>query len=480
MNAENLEPPHAGCDKETIWLPTVVACNIRFTQNVLNAMNRFPDYTRRHFIATSSLAVAGAFSSNVVFAKGKNVKAKGGPVASFTPNKDTLKIGLIGCGGRGSGAAANALNADENTMLVAMADAFPDQLNSSLEGISNQFGARVKVDPEHRFVGLDAYKKLIDSDVDVVLMASPPGFRPMHLEYAVAKNKHIFTEKPMAVDGPGIRSVLKTVAESKKNNKCLVAGFCWRYHYPKRETFKQLHDGAIGDIRTIYTTYNTGRVGKESAPWNRQNTKSLMEWMVRRWYFFTWLSGDHIVEQAVHSIDKMSWAMGDTDPISCIATGGRQVRTEPECGNIYDHFAVVYDYPKGVKGFHFSRQQDRCDGTVQEDIAGTKGMCHMKGAQHMIVGENKWKYDGAQNDMYQTEHDEMFAAIREGKVINNGDRMIKSTTLAVMGRMAAYTGKVINWEEAINSKESIVPADMTWDAKVQVPEVAMPGHTPFV
>jgi predicted dehydrogenase len=259
-----------------------------------------------------------------------------------------------------------------------------------------------------------------------------------------------------------------------------VAGFCWRYHYPKRETFKQLHDGAIGDIRTIYTTYNTSRVGKESLPFNRENTPRVMEWMMRRWYFFTWLSGDHIVEQAVHSIDKMSWAMGEADPISCIATGGRQVRTEPNNGNIYDHFGVVYDYPKGVKGFHFCRQQDRCDGTVQEDIAGTKGDCHMKGDQHIIVGQKKWKYEGPKNDMYQTEHDEMFAAIRAGKVINNGDRMIKSTALAIMGRMAAYTGKIISWEDAINSKESIVPADMSWDAKVEIPQIAMPGHTAFI
>ncbi|MGZ4962933.1 MAG: Gfo/Idh/MocA family protein [Limisphaerales bacterium] len=441
-------------------------------------MNRFPDYSRRHFLATSSLAMAGVFSSNSIFAK--NVKAKGGPVDSFTRNSDTLKVGLIGCGGRGSGAAANALNADSNVVLVAMADAFQDQLDSSLDHLKTEFGARVQVDPERRFVGFDAYKKLIDSDVDVVLLATPPGFRPMHLEYAVAKKKHIFTEKPMAVDGPGIRSVLKTVEESKKNNKCLVAGFCWRYHYPKRETFKQLHDGAIGDIRTIYTTYNTSRVGKEAQPYDRQNTPRVMEWMMRRWYFFTWLSGDHIVEQAVHSIDKMSWAMGEADPVSCIATGGRQVRTEPNNGNIYDHFAVVYDYPNGVKGFHFCRQQDRCDGTVQEDIAGTKGIAHLKGEQHLILGEKKWKYEGPKNDMYQTEHDEMFAAIRSGNVINNGDRMIKSTALAVMGRMAAYTGKVITWEDCIASKESIVPADMSWDAKVEVPQVAMPGHTQFI
>src|ERR1043165_3167222 len=173
-----------------------------------------------------------------------------------------------------------------------------------------------------------------------------------------------------------------------------------------------------------------------------------MEWMIRRWYFFTWLSGDHLVEQAVHSIDKMSWAMGDIDPVRVMATGGRQVRTEPENGHIFDHFALVYDYPNDVKGFHFCRQQDHCDGGTIEQFSGTKGICHGQGNNHWITGENKWRYQSEKSfDMYQTEHDEMFAAIRAGKVINNGDRMMKSTMLAIMGRMAAYTGKQVLWED---------------------------------
>jgi myo-inositol 2-dehydrogenase/D-chiro-inositol 1-dehydrogenase len=443
-------------------------------------MNPFPDYSRRHFLKTSSLVVAGALSSNLVLAK-KTVKGKEGPVASFTSNSDTLKVGLIGCGGRGSGAAANALNADKNVVLTAMADVFPDQLQNSLGGLKATFGDRVKVDPEHQFVGFDAYQKLIDSGVDVVLMASPPGFRPAHLAYAVEKGKHIFTEKPMATDAPGVRSVIETVKKAKEKNLCMVAGFCWRYHQPKRDTFQRIHDGEIGDIRTIYTTYNTGRVGKENLPFNRQNTKTQMEWMMRRWYFFTWLSGDHLVEQAVHSIDKMAWAMGDKEPISAIATGGRQVRTEAENGNIYDHFGIVYDYEDGVKGFHFSRQQDHCDGGVIEQFSGSKGVCHVQGNNHWIKGEKPWRYQSEKSyDMYQTEHDELFAAIRAGKVINDGDRMVKSTLLAIMGRMAAYTGKQISWEDALNSKEAIVPAKLGWDVEMPLPQVAMPGRTPFV
>ena len=237
-------------------------------------MNAFPDYSRRHFIKTSSVAAAGALSSNLIVArayaakKAKNLA--GAPAEPFVPNSDTLKLALIGCGGRGTGAASDALNADSNTMLVAMADAFEDRLRTSLEGLQTQFGARVKVNSEHQFVGLDAYKQAIDS-ADVVLLTAPPGFRPAHLQYAVEKGKHIFTEKPMAVDAPGVRSVMATVEQSKQKNICVVAGFCWRYHYPKRETFKRIHDGALGDIRTLYTTYNTGRVAKEKLPWTRQN-----------------------------------------------------------------------------------------------------------------------------------------------------------------------------------------------------------------
>jgi myo-inositol 2-dehydrogenase/D-chiro-inositol 1-dehydrogenase len=310
-------------------------------------------------------------------------------------------------------------------------------------------------------------------------LTTPPGFRPAHLQYAVRQGKHIFCEKPVAVDAPGVRSVLATVQEAQQKNLCLVAGFCWRYHYPKRATYQQIHDGAIGDIRTVYTTYLTGRV-KEDQQWTRQTTKTTMEWMVRRWYFFAWLSGDHIVEQAVHSIDKMSWTMKDQDPLRAIATGGRQVRVEPEYGNIYDHFAVVYDYPGDVKGIHLTRQMDRCAGGVLEQICGTDGVCHMNNQVHSITGKTNWHYEGPQNDMYVTEHEELFAAIRAGKTINNGVRMAKSTMLAIMGRMAAYTGKEISWDEAMNSKEELAPPTLSWDADVPIPAVPMPGRTPMV
>jgi myo-inositol 2-dehydrogenase/D-chiro-inositol 1-dehydrogenase len=443
-------------------------------------MNVFPDYSRRHFIKKSSTAiVAGALSSNFVFA-GKTAKnTSGGSAGKFDLNTDTLRVGLVGCGGRGTGAASNALNADPNVVLTAVADVFPDQVENSLKGLRDAFGDRVKVDPDHTFIGFDAFQKVIDSGVDVVILTAPPGFRPAHLKYAIEKGKHVFAEKPVAVDGPGIRSVLASVAEAKKKNLSVVSGFCWRYSQPKIDTFQKIHEGAIGDVQAIYTTYNTGTINKHDR-WTRSNTPNHMEWMMRKWYFFTWLSGDHIVEQAVHSIDKMAWIMRDEAPISAIAHGGRQVRTDSEYGHIFDHFSVVYEYANGVKGFHFSRQQDRCASGTTEQIWGTKGICNIQGGTHRITGETDWRHQGKSNDMYQAEHDVLFKSIRDGKPVNDGERMSTSSLLAIMGRMAAYSGQEITWEAAMNSKEDLTPAKLGWDVIVPIPPVALPGQTPFV
>ena len=393
-------------------------------------------------------------------------------------NSDTIKIGLIGCGGRGSGAARNCLSSDKNVMITAMADVFPDRLQSSLNGLKadKEIGEKMKVEPQNCFSGLDAYKKLIDSDVDLVILATPPGFRPAHLQAAVAAGKHVFCEKPMAVDAPGVRSVLKSVEEAKKKNTALVAGFCWRYHYPKRETFKRIHGGQIGDIRAAYATYNTGTLSTKYTG-KRQPMWGDLEWQLRNWYNFCWLSGDHLVEQAVHSVDKLAWAMKDKPPVSCVAHGGRQI---PSFGNIYDHFSIVYDYDDGAKGFLFCRQQDGCANDNSDTYFGTKGTCRISGRGEEITGEKNWRYSGPKNDMYQTEHDELVASIRAGKPINDGVWMTHSTLLAIMGRMAAYTGKVITWEQAMNSQEELMPENMEWDATIPVPPTPMPGKTKFI
>jgi len=392
-------------------------------------------------------------------------------------NSETLKVGLVGCGGRGSGAAMQALKADKNVVLHALADIFPERFDTCLIGLKKVHGDKVQVAEDRKFLGFDAYQKLIDSGVDVVLLATPPHFRPTHLEAAVKAGKHIFCEKPVAVDAPGIRRVLETAKLAKEKNLSLVSGFCWRFHEPKRAVFGKINEGAIGEVMSVYNTYYTG--GAWSFP--RQAGWTDMEFQLRNWMYYTWLAGDHIVEQAVHSLDMMSWAMGDVLPVSAVGTGGRQVRVEPIFGHIFDHFAITYDYPNGAKGFHFSRQQENCERSYLAEAFGTKGraLADCSSNTHMIQGTNPWQYAGLQNDMYQTEHNELFASIRSGTPINNGEWMCNSTMLAIMGRMAAYTGKKITWDEAINSTEKLAPDMVSFDTTPPKIEVARPGFTPF-
>ncbi|MFO0876929.1 MAG: Gfo/Idh/MocA family oxidoreductase [Gemmataceae bacterium] len=419
--------------------------------------------TRRDFLAASAAGLAGAA------ALVPTVHAAG---------SDVLKVGLIGCGGRGTGAATQALRADPNTRLVAMGDMFPDRLQLSLRQLKgdDEISKRVDVKPESTFVGFDAYKQVIKSGVDVVLLTAPPGFRPIHLRAAVEAGKHIFCEKPMAVDGPGVRSVIATCREAKKKNLAVVAGFCWRYHKGKRETMKRIHQGAIGDIVALQCTYNAG------ALWHRPREKAWddMTWQLRNWLYFTWLSGDHIVEQACHSIDKMMWAMKDEPPVKANGTGGRQVRVEPEFGHIFDHHSVVYEWKNGVKMFHTCRQQKGCHNDVSDYAFGTKGVANIMG--HRITGENPWvhraKRGDRAEDMYQNEHDELFASIRSGKPINDGDWMTQSTMAAILGRMSTYTGQEITWEMAMNSKEDLSPPKYDF-GPLPTPPVAKPGVTQF-
>ena len=420
--------------------------------------------SRRHFLKGSA-AVAGALAAPLII-----------PQSVHAASDDVIKVGLIGCGGRGSGAAAQALSADKNVHLVAVGDAFEDRAKGTASSLREQFAGRVKVTPETTFVGFDAYQKVIHADVDVVILTSPPHFRPAHLKATVEAGKHIFCEKPMAVDAPGVRSVMASVEEAKKRKLNLVAGFCWRYDYAHRATFQLIHSGILGPITSHYSTYNTGGL------WNhgRKPEWSDMEWQCRNWLYFTWLSGDHIVEQAVHSIDKVAWARKDEMPVRAIAHGGRQVRTDPAYGNIFDHFSVVYEYADNTRAFLYCRQQDGCASGVVDYITGTKGVCtlHSGSLYQIKAGEVTWSYNGPKNDMYQTEHDELFAAIRAGKVINDGVRMTTSTLMAILGRMAAYTGRMITWEEALNSKEDLTPPSYQWGA-LPTPPIAMPGKTKF-
>ncbi len=384
--------------------------------------------------------------------------------SAHAAGSDALKVGLVGCGGRGTGAAAQAIAADPNVKLTAMGDAFGDFLENSyneLKSLPNS--ERVDVPADRRYVGFDAYKHVIDQ-VDVVLLTTPPHFRPLHLEYAVKKGVHCFVEKPVATDAPGVRKVLALCDEARSKNLSVVSGLCWRYHKPRRDTMKMVHDGAIGDIVAIETTYNSQGVWEpDTLPGRkpRPDCNSEMEHQMRNWYYYTWLSGDHIVEQAVHALDTMGWAMGDEPPLRCWGSGGRQVRTEPQYGDIYDHFNLVYEYPNNVRGYHSSRHWRGTDTRVKDYIHGTNGTCDV--FDHTINGKMKWKLaDRKKYDMYQTEHDEMYAALRAGKPINNGLYAARSTMLALMGRMAAYTGSVITWDQALNSQEDLGPAEYSW------------------
>jgi myo-inositol 2-dehydrogenase / D-chiro-inositol 1-dehydrogenase len=394
---------------------------------------------------------------------------------SHVAGGDQLRIGLIGCGGRGTGAAEQAVRADKNGKLVAVADAFGDKIGVFVNRLKNTLGERLfadKVDlpTERRFTGFDAYKHVIDA-CDVVLLATPPGFRPTHLRAAVEAGKHVFCEKPMAVDGPGVRSVIESAEIARKNKTCLVSGFCYRRDLPKQETVKRIHDGAIGDVLAIHCNYNTGPI------WHVERTPSMsdMEWQVRNWYYFTWLSGDHNVEQHVHNLDKAAWVMRDTYPVSAVGLGGRQVRTDPKFGHIFDHHAVVYEYANGTKLFSFCRQMKNCSNDVSDHVIGTKGAAHLMG--HKIEGPNAWHYQGEKPDMYQQEHDELFAGIRAGKALNDGGFMAYSTLMGVMGRMATYTGQKVTWKQALNSKEDLTPPRLDMAASLPVPPVARPGIT---
>ncbi len=426
--------------------------------------------SRRQFLKTTSTAIIGGSLAAHLGFSGK----------VFGANSDPLRLGLIGCGGRGTGAANEALNADENVSLVAMGDIFASQLKNSMRNLkaSQKVGDRVKVDEDHCFVGLDAYQKVINSGVDVVILATPPGFRPTHLKAAVEAGKHVFCEKPMATDVPGLRSVLESARMAKEKNLNLVAGFCWRRDFARREFYKRLHDGAIGDVRAVYATYLTQPVKPMPPASSRGPSVGDVEWQLRNWYNFVWLSGDGLVEQACHSIDKIAWAMNGVLPIKAVGNGGRQIPNNQ--GNIYDHIDVFYEFPNGVRAFMAQRQTPNCHSDNSDYILGATGTGTIKGWNApVLAGKEKWVYSGPKNNMYQTEHDELFAAIRKGETINDGEWMCNSTLMALMGRDAAYTGQEITWEEISNSQEKLVPDPLTWDMSLPLPPMATPGVTRF-
>ena len=389
-----------------------------------------------------------------------------------------LRVGLVGCGGRGTGAAANALLADEDARLVAVGDVFADQVDASLEALelAEDVAERVAVPPERRFVGWDAYRGVIEAS-DVVILATPPHFRPQHLRAVVDAGRHAFVEKPVAVDAPGVRDIRETCRTARAKGLAIVTGLCYRYERAKRETLARIHDGAIGEIHTLQTAYNT------TGLWYRtpQPEWSEMEQQVRNWLYYTWLSGDHIVEQHIHSLDKLAWAMGDEMPVRCTASGGRTVRTDPKFGNVYDHFNTVFEWANGVRGFSSCRQWtgEGIAMDVSDHCFGSRGVAHLQSHRIEVGGAASWQWESDEpDDMYQNEHDELFASIRSGEPLNDGEIMCNSTLMAIMARMAAYTGRAVTWEEAEGSQEDLGPAAYAW-GPAAAPVVAVPGQTKF-
>jgi predicted dehydrogenase len=414
--------------------------------------------TRRTFLQTSAAAAASATLLPGAFAAGAS---------------DTLRVGLVGCGGRGTGAAKQALRADPKVKLVAMCDAFMDRLEDSLKGLKNikDIADKIDVTPDRKFDGFDGYKKLLDH-VDVVLLCTPPGFRPIHLKAAVEARKHVFCEKPVAVDVAGVKSVVETARLAKANNVSLCSGFCYRYDHAKRETVKRIHDGAIGDVAAMHITYLTGPL------WHRGNDPKWtpMEYQMRNWYYFTWLSGDFIVEQHCHNFDKANWVFGGKMPVAATGVGGRQQRRDPKYGHIYDHFAVTLEYDNGAKLFSFCRQMSGCDGNVNDYVIGTKGSAQLMAHTVSPTGGKPWAFgsEAKVKDMYQVEHDELFAGIRAGKFINDGENAANSTLMAILAREAAYTGKKLTVKELLASNLNIAPKEYAW-GPIETPPVPTPG-----
>lgn len=446
--------------------------------------------TRREFVKLGAAVAAPALLGACAGAR-RDGPTSEPPTVAGQARAGTLRVGLIGCGGRGTGAAVQALRADRDVVLTAMGDVFADRLESSLAGIAGEMEedgpeavARVQVPRERRFVGFDSYQRVIDSDVDVVLLTSYPHFRPEHLRAAVAAGKHVFAEKPLAVDGPGIRSVLESERVARAQGTAVLVGFCWRYHTGIRATFDRLHAGEIGDVVSVQTTYHTDTLSKRP----RKSGWSDMEFQLRNWWHFTWISGDHIVEQAVHSVDRLAWAMGDAKPARVTCLGGRAARNGPEHGDVFDHFAAVYEYADGRRAFHTCRQIDGCPSDNTDYVHGTRGSAVINGWTPTLSlrdggGREVWRYDGGAGGtdagMYQNEHNALFASIRSGRVINDLERGANSTLMAIMARMAAYTGQTVTWEQAMNSGDRLGPERYELGGAPRV-EVAIPGKTRLV
>jgi predicted dehydrogenase len=413
--------------------------------------------TRRQFIKSSTVALAAT------------------PLAitasAHAAGSDTIRVGLIGCGGRGTGAAHNALEASPEVQLVALADVFADRLESSRVRLATT-GERGTVADDRCYVGFDAYRQLIDGDVDMVILATPPHFRPAHFAAAVDAGKHVFMEKPVAVDPTGIRAILAAADLADTKGLSVVAGTQRRHEASYEGAMKRIRTGHIGRIVSARCYWNMGGLWM-NAP---RDEWSDMEWQLRNWLYFTWLSGDHIVEQHVHNLDVVNWFIG-AHPIRAMGMGGRQVRTDPDYGHIFDHFAVEYEYPRQVHLMSMCRQIDGCANRVEEVIHGTEGIAVLRSGYAVLEGSHSWRFDTENRNPYVKEQMDLINSITaRGAHYNEARRVAESTLTAIMGRMSAYTGKEVTWEQAMNSKLDLTPPVYEF-TDLPMPPVAVPGTT---
>jgi len=414
---------------------------------------------RRNFLRKSSTALTSAAL----------LSALAPERFAHAASSDELKIALIGCGGRGSGAADQALNTSNlgPVKLVAMADVHEDRLKSALGNLKAKHTSRVDVPADRQFLGFDGFEKAIEH-ADVVILTTPPGFRPMMFEAAVKAGKNVFMEKPVASDAAGVRRVLAAAEEAKKKNLKVGVGLQRHHEAGYIETIKRIHDGQIGDVTSMRAFWNGSR------PWQKKRSDldkqyghklTEMEYQLRNWYYFTWLCGDHIAEQHIHNIDVINWVKKGY-PVKARGMGGREITTSPDDGEIYDHFACQFEYADGSILFSECRQQPGCWSSVSEYAVGTKGRSNV--GRNEITGAEPWRYKGGGKDGYQVEHDDLFAAIRNNTEYNEAFNGANSTMTAILGRMAAYSGKEIEFEAALNSKIELLPKELGWDKPTPV------------
>ncbi len=422
--------------------------------------------SRRDFMHTSA-ALAGAAALGVL---PRSAHAR--PRASAR-----LRVGVVGCGGRGTGAARNALEASPDAEIVALADVLRERVDAcraSLTSLSDGLADRVRIPDDACLDGFDAWRRLIDLDLDVVILATPPGFRPAQFEHAVARGRHVFMEKPVAVDAPGIRRVLDAARLAEQKRLSVVAGTQRRHEASYLDAIERIRRGDIGEVRSAQCYWMQGGLWMHP----RRPEWSDAEWQLRNWLYFTWLSGDHIVEQHVHNLDVINWVLGTPLRVQT-AVGGRQVRTDPAYGHCFDHFAIVYEYPNNVVVTSVCQQIDGCQSRVEECFQGTLGTAVTAPGRAQLTGPKAWRWSADQPNPYMQEHVSLFRAIASGEPLNEGVRIAESTLTAIMGRMSAYTGKPVTWEQALNSQEDLTPANLRW-GDLPTPPVPVPGKTKFI